>query len=118
MNTIKITRTVETRYNTKVTSFYANGILVMEHKSSKDYYCKIEGGRPSNIRSQVKAARSISWKREGIEQVTGKAPSIGSPRNYTDKNFINDYNDTTWGYTGPTCPSIKTVSELINAFAS
>lgn len=91
--------------NTIITIYYCNGIKFLTFTNGSDIYCTIKNGTPSNIRNTRKKATRTSWDITGLKQIFGENVTVGSSRRQGD--FNDDWNDTTWGYTGPTKPSLK-----------
>ena len=60
---------------------------------------------PSNIRNVRKKATSTNWDILSLRAIFVENVTVGSSRRPGD--FIDDYHDNTWGYTGPTKPSLK-----------
>lgn len=96
--------------------FYTiDGIIIATAKRFSDWFCTIKNGAPSKTRDRVRKCREFTWHKEGLKTLIGHSNfTVGSRTiNHVTPDFMNDFPDFTWGYTG-TIPPKKTILELIN----
>jgi hypothetical protein len=96
------------------TKYFCNDILFLTFTSGFDSYCSINKGVPSNIRNTVKKATNTSWDLNGLRSILGEDVTIGTKRRPGD--FNDDYHDTTWGYTGPSKPSLSYIHKKFKEY--
>lgn len=108
----KIDNSDKTKFGNKTQNIeiYCNDLLICEWYQGWDLYCSIDSrGIRSNLRNQSKQAKTLKWNIVNLKilmnnfELSKSINKIGP--------FQDDYPDLEWGYTGPSCPTIKEILE-------
>lgn len=109
----KINNTTKSNFNSNKKQdieIYCNDLLIVEWNQKYESYCDVKNGRPSNLRCITKPYKTISWNINNI-RILMNNENINIGNKYSSSPFSSDYPDLTWGYTGPSCPTIKEILE-------
>jgi hypothetical protein len=91
-----------------LTTYFANGFEVCTTEVTREAYCTIKNGSPSNVRDRYLPAYYTRWNRQGLSSLMG---GVAIPY----KAFKDGYPDTVWGDKGFAIKPAG-IKERVNAF--